>query len=276
MPLITIQAPKQPIYEKDSDTYSWWKVAVISVLSGIFAAVTSFLVSGDNRIWALIPFVFFLAFFVLKPLLIRRFPIAVLAMIVDTLAFAAPIFIMGNKTPPVIFISGAAVMFLLFVVGYRRGKAEEDNSIKIKFSKISRAVFPGLFAGIAVFISLIIGFSFTPADLLSHNFLDPMIRVVMDPALAAFASGVNSNATLNQFADVFAKQKLVQASSAEEFANIPEDVRNSQIAAISPQVITSLSGTLGTELDGKVSILENIYKIIVNKLKNTLDALPVE
>ncbi|MFA5098752.1 MAG: hypothetical protein WC461_00845 [Candidatus Paceibacterota bacterium] len=249
---------------------------VFSFFSGFFLQV--FMVSGGgiNLFLSILASFGFMAVFLLCVFFIKTGWLLDLAIFIQSLAF---FFLFYDRLSIMVGV-GAVLGFLFFISGIYAGRNELENSLEIKFWKISKKILPKVVAGVAVFAGVICA-SFINIE--SKEFFIPR------EAFNAVVAPITDNGLLEKIIPGFnltgSTEEMIKSIAVKEIENnpqlknLPDSIKEELIGQAVQQVKNQTAGAVGTELSFKSKLSDTMYDFLAVKFyslpQNILNSTPI-
>lgn len=227
-------------------------------LATIFAFASGYLLSTGSFLYGSAALMFFLTLFIVESLFVSERFYALIAAALNALAFSAPFL----KFFSIYFLFGFGFLLLLLLDGSNRGRRELDNMIKIRFARIVRVVSRSMISGIVIFLSvmLILSANFSITKESTEKALG-----IASPIIKRFVEGFNARANTGELLANITEKELL---SSDIFLSLSPQERNAVIQNQTEELQASIEESIGTTIDLDISVAENVYEIVDNRLSS--------
>lgn len=232
----------------------------MDLVTVILALVTGWLFKGvlagtSGFVPVLISAAIFVALSSLNTLLKKDFAHRGGVIAVEALAFS----LMFWGLPLWILVSVFLVMFILLLWGALSGRAEMENSLEIRFFRITRRPLSQTITALSVVAILL----YVPQwqnkeDFISQKSFDSIFATSRGVAGRLYPE-FNFNSDMNALAQSLAQTKLNENS---QYKLLPPAVKEGLVEKTSVEVVKSLGDNLGLELTGEEDIGTVLYRYI--------------
>lgn len=252
--------------------YSPWKIfAVIAftcLSAGAFGVFLGYGIVGGIAGTGLL----FLSCLVMQALLIKSLARFALGAVFESLSLVAPIIYLKPDFPLLPLAFAALLNFLLIVWAQFSARDALDNELKVRFTKIAKAVLPRSFTAFAVVIAVIYGFSFKPETLFSPDFIGPMVGISA-PIVGYFIPDFSPEMSARDFLAVSARQSLAK-NGVIDFNVMPASLRDQIIDKTVESSKKALEDSFSISIDLNASFSDNVRFALADKLEIAVREIP--
>lgn len=247
-----------------------------SFASGFFLQVFMVNGGGNNLLFSSLAALGFMAVFLLCVFFIKTGWMVNLAVFIQSLAFFALFY---DRLSPMVGI-GAVLGFLFFISGIYAGRNELENSLEIKFWKISKKILPKAIAGIAIFAGVICA-SFI--DVGSKEFFIPRgaFNAVVSPMtdsglLEKIVPGLDFSGSTEETIRNIAMREI---ENNPQLKILPDSIKEELAGKTVQEVENQTAGLAGTQLNFQSKLSDTIYDFLAVKFyslpESILNSTPV-
>ncbi|MBI4993631.1 hypothetical protein HZC33_01565 [Candidatus Wolfebacteria bacterium] len=216
--------------------------------------------------WSLFAFLFFLIFFLLQIFFVEEFWKVFVAILIEWFGF----FLAFNfdkikilAIPDWKFLVVFGISILLAFVSLKKGKDAIQDSIKIKFFKINKAVMPTAIAAMFLFVSGAYVYGIDKKDFVVPYSDFQAVFSSSDVFVAKIYPGFTSSWTINELANYLAQNQIEQMP---QFDALSKSAKKQLTDVAVKEFEKKASDFFGAPLNAKLKISEAIYEILKNKL----------
>ncbi|OGM89356.1 hypothetical protein A3J77_02265 [Candidatus Wolfebacteria bacterium RBG_13_41_7] len=249
---------------------------VFSFTSGFFLQVFMLNGGGNNLLLSSMAALGFMAEFVICVFFIKTGWILNLAVFIQSLAFFALFY---DRLSVMVGV-GAAIGFLFFISGIYAGRSELENTLEIKFWKISKKALPKTIAGIGIFAGVVCA-SFINID--SKDFFIPR------DAFNAVVAPITDSGLLEKIVPGFdftgSTEETIRSIAMREIENnpqlklLPDSIKEELLGKAVQEVKNQATGLAGTQLNFQNKLSDTIYDFLAVKFyslpENILNSTPI-
>ncbi|TRZ64034.1 MAG: hypothetical protein D4Q79_02445 [Spirochaetia bacterium] len=249
---------------------------VFSFASGFFLQIFMVSGGGNNPLLSSLAALGFMAVFLLCVFFIKTEWMVNLAVFIQSLAF----FVLFYDRLSVMVGVGAVLGFLFFISGIYAGRNELENSLEIKFWKISKKVLPKAIAGIAIFAGVVCA-SFI--DVNGKDFFIPR------DAFNAVVSPITDSGLLEKIVPGFnltgSTEETIRSIAMREIENnpqlkvLPDSIKEELAGKAVQEVKNQTAGLAGIQLNFQGKLSDTIYDFLAVKFyslpENILNSTPI-
>jgi len=214
----------------------------------------------------------FLSCLVMQSLLIKSIARFATGAIFESVAIVAPIMFLKPDFPLLPLAFATVLNFLLIVWSQFSARDALENELKVRFTKISKAVLPKSFTALAIVIAVIYGFAFKPETLFSPSFVDPIVGIAA-PVVGYFVPDFSPEMTARDFLAVSARQSLA-SNGVIDFNVMPATLRNQIIDQTVESSKKALEDGLSISIDLTASFSDNVRFALSEKMKDAVQKIP--
>jgi len=200
-----------------------------------------------------------LALVCLRVFLIKTLNIALGTAFFEVLA----VWLMMPQKFSALNLLGIVIFFLLLVVGFIGGRADLNNSLKIKFWRVSRRTVPTALTGLALLITLSVLQSFNLTEFSIPRSAFNFFLKSSEPVIAGFIPDFSLEAKVNDVLKSFVESRLPPGT--------PAPVIDEAISGLKK----SIRETTGVNVSGEEKVGEALYDISIAKLLTLPSTLKV-
>ncbi|MBN2197634.1 hypothetical protein JW698_00315 [Candidatus Wolfebacteria bacterium] len=204
----------------------------------------------------------FLAFLFLQAFFVKRALAVNLIIFLQTAVFLIPFYKELSK----FILFGALAAFLVFLLGIYTGRNELDNSLRIRFWRISKRVLPKAIIGVALFSSIIYaefniieikGFIISPTAF--EKVVSPISRTgIFNKLIPEF----DLSLSIDTLIENLAKKEVEKIS---EINALPDMIKNPLIDNAVKELEKKISEFVGFSVDPQEKASNVLYKFVMNK-----------
>ncbi|MFH1346915.1 MAG: hypothetical protein ABIH10_01550 [Spirochaetota bacterium] len=259
------------------------KIIILSLFGAVFSFVSGFLLQvfmvdggGNNLLLSSLAALGFMVIFLLCVFFIKTGWMVNLAIFIQSLAFFALFY---DRLSTMVGV-GAILGFLLFVSGIYAGRNEIENTLEIKFWKISKKVLPKAIAGIAIFAGVVCA---------SFINMDDKEFFISREAFNAVVSPITDNGFLEKIMPGFdfsgSAEEMIRSIATREIENnpqlklLPDSIKEELLGKAVQEVKNQTTGVAGTQLNFQSKLSNTIYDFLAVKFyllpENILNSTPI-
>lgn len=168
--------------------------------------------------------------------------------------------------PLVHFAVATAVIFLLFFAAHARGRREESNVLKIKFSHVARPVV-GLILTAVVISAVFMLFAGGTAALTEET-ANKMLDVAVAPLVKGYVKDFSSGAGMGDVLEDVARGQIEKAPGSEELTSFQKQLLVKQS---SEEIRNILEERTGFRVQMDASAGKNLHAFLLEKSSGILD-----
>ncbi|MEK7566382.1 MAG: hypothetical protein AAB494_01775 [Patescibacteria group bacterium] len=208
----------------------------------------------------------FLVVLVLQPFFIDSREALTFAVLFETLAMT------GNFVDKIswTFIIAFAVIFLTLLSGVSNGLKDLEESLKVRFWPIVRAVLPKGIVAVSIFISIfsVLHFQTEPSKFLISEETFSKVFSINTPLIQTIFPGIDPIMTMDQAVKVMTQNQL---NRLPEFQSLPKKAQEQELKKQSNLLLGNLSQYFGAELNPRLSVSSAIFEALKKKFESLPD-----
>ncbi len=238
-----VNVPQAGIDFSSPDKAAVFKIYSVILITTAIALAASFLFSQGTIFFGVLALLAFLTFFALQVILLAAADNYLrVAVISNSLAWASFFY----QAVSFYFVLAFAFLVVFLLLGARSGKGELEDSLKIKVSRVVRAVAGLSLTAVVIFtfISTILATKTT----LTQEKVNQLTDVFISPIARHYVKDFSPDMKTGDF---FAK--LAERNFAANRAAVNQSVT---------QFKNNIEGYVGTEIDLRKSVADNIYQAL--------------
>ena len=249
--------------EQNHGQRSWVKVYLLIGITSLLAVTSGFLLRVGEFGYGMIAFVFWATILTIQSLILKGNQEVFLASSIGALGLMLPFW--GVSLP--YWGATAFIIFFLLALIHERGKREEENMVKIRFSHATRPVV-GLILTIGVIMTTFL-FSFNGATVLTESNIKRMVDLTVTPIVKnAYYKDFSSD---DKLGDVFKNIALAQIEKDVNGAGLSDYQKQFLASQSAQEMETMLEEKINFDLQADATVASNIHSLIVKKSNNLLD-----
>lgn len=261
------------------------KIVVLAIIGAAFSFffgyfLKIFLLEGqfNSLLFCFLAGLGFLVFFILDVFFIKTAWLANLIIFLNVAAFSAPFYDRLSQ----IFGIGALISFLFLIWGGYSGRRELENTLRIKFWRISRKAFPKAMIALALFVAVVYA-EVSNFEIGEKEFFisKTTFEKIISPAanlgiIQKFLPGFDLSLPIEKLIENLA---VNQAEKNSQFNLLPETAKNQLINQSVADLEKEISNFIGGPLNPQATTSDALYDIIVSKFSglpaNVKSAVPM-
>ncbi len=255
-----------PQVDADRSIIKIFILAVIGIAFSFFFGyfLKTFIIQGewDFLLYSFLFALGFLTFFLLQVFFVKTSWIINLTILLETAGFLAPFYSSLSKS----ILIGALVAFLIFLSGAYIGRSELNNTLRIKFWRISKKALPKAIAGLALFSSIVyVGFNSPEIRgfLISPTAFEKIISPISRTGIVQkFIPGFDLSLPVETLIENFA---VKQVQDNPQLSILPEAVRKELVEKSVDEFKKRISEFTGNPLDSGDKTSDVLYTIMTEK-----------
>lgn len=161
-------------------------------------------------------------------------------------------------------VIGAAFLasLIFFLIGQIAGRGVMDNSLKINFSAVTKAVISKAFTGLALFLALFYGFSASPAETVVSYFSKTTARASAT-VLKYYLPDLSVDMKAGDFFRALAENEA--RSVIPNFASLPEKLREDAVKKLSNESVKQVESSFKIAINADLPVKSQIEETVASK-----------
>lgn len=244
-----------------------WIAGIIAAFaSGWFLKSSFGAANSANIILGASFIIIFLAIFLLQSFFVPDRGASIFSIVLESVAIVLPFIVKSLWV-----LSFMPVIFIILYIGNSRGRSTLENSLKISFWSVSKAVLPKGVVAISLLIAGLAPLYLSSAGKQEFPISPFFFRELVTPGnflVGKFFPGFTNDATLEEIA---VKASVDQLNKMPEARNLTDTAKKQIITSNVSQIYERISFYAGGNFNPKLSIPESVYEILRKKFLNLSD-----